>query len=766
LVTASTSCCEQTSFNYTVDTQYAYPISKTRGSATDPLAQVTTSATYDFNTGLVFSGTDANGRQSQTTYFPETLRPQTASLPSGAHTDYAYDDTAMTVTETTYLELHPTHATIADQNVKLLNGRGQVRQEKALGAGGVWDIVDTIYDNMGRISQQTRPYRAGDTLQLSTTVYDALSRVVSVQAPEGSTTQTCYNEPARPNVASSAPGETMRLRDAWGRERWGRTDAQGRLVEVVEPNPSGSGSVLDAGAMLTTYAYNTLGNLITTSQDVQTRSFKYDSLGRLIAQKLAETNATLNDAGAYQASGGAWSDIFTYDDRSNLISRTDARGVKTLHNFNNDPLNRLQSVSWDTNGFGDTANPILSAASVTYQYRTKGSPSELKDITQISSITTVGISTESYGYDSEGRVSSKTLTLTSRPSYPFVTDYIFDTLDRITDVRYPAEYLNGTQPRKVAHHDYDLASRLTGLTVDGAAHASQIIYNASSQTTSMKVGLSGANQISENYAYNSQTGLLDNQTVVRGGATTLLNLSYDYAGANGKRTGQLTRITNNLVTSGSRNRSYSYDTLGRLVQARGGPFAAAIWSQTYTYDRYGNRTSVAATGHTARLEKPEEPKPQSLANLLAFISSGALDRAPLFGHDRSVISDSPSGIGLGLTPETSTSAPLSPQSGPPVFTDDPLTAGMTIKAVHVAELRTAINQARSRASLSAANWGESVSPGGLIKAAHIVELRARLDEARSALGMPAINYTDPTLTAGVTVKAVHIQQLRQGATGH
>ena len=164
LVTASTSCCEQTSFNYTVDTQYAYPLSQTRGSATDPYAQVKTSATYDFNTGLVLSATDANGRTSQSqAYFSDSLRPQTARLPSGAHTDYAYDDAAMTVTQTTYLESHPTHTTIANQNVKLLNGRGQVRREKALGAGGVWDIVDVIYDNMGQVSQQSRPYRSGDT---------------------------------------------------------------------------------------------------------------------------------------------------------------------------------------------------------------------------------------------------------------------------------------------------------------------------------------------------------------------------------------------------------------------------------------------------------------------------------------------------------------------------------------------------------------------------------------------------------------------------
>jgi RHS repeat-associated protein len=763
LVTASTSCCEQTSFNYTMDTQYAYPLSQTRGSATDPYAQVTTSATYDFNTGLVLSATDANGRTSQTSYFAETLRPQTASLPSGAHTDYGYDDSAMTVTEMTYLESHPTHTTIADQNVKLLNGRGQVRQEKALGANGVWDFVDVVYDNMGRVSQQSRPYRTGDTLQWSSSVYDALSRVVSVQAPDGSTSQSFYNEVAKPDVASSAHGETTRVRDAWGRERWGRTDAQGRLVEVVEPNPSGSGSVFDTGALLTTYTYNTLGNLTTTTQDVQTRSFKYDSLGRLIAQKLAETNATLNDAGTYQTSGGTWSDVFSYDDRSNLISRTDARGVKTLYNFNNDPLNRLQSVAWDTSGFGDTLNPILPAATVTYQYRTKSSGSQLLDVTQPTGVTTTGISTESYSYDSEDRISSKTLTLTSRPSYPFVTDYLFDTLDRITDVRYPAEYGNGTQPRKVIHHDYDVASRLSGLTVDGAAHASQIVYNAASQITSLKVGLSGTNQITENYAYNSQTGLLDNQTVVRGGATTLLNLSYDYAGANGKRTGQLTKITNNLDTSSNHNRSYNYDALGRLVQATGGPFAAPLWSQTYTYDRYGNRTSVTASGNTARLQKPVEPKPQLPTDLLAFNSGGTLDPASLFGTDRSDVSDASSGLRLPLkreaTATTKTSATLAPQ-GTPVFTDDPLTAEVTIKAVHITELRDAVNQARALAGLGAASWAESVTSGVTIKAAHIVELRTRLGEARAALGLSAASYTDPNLTAGITVKAAHVQELR------
>jgi RHS repeat-associated protein len=84
--------------------------------------------------------------------------------------------------------------------------------------------------------------------------------------------------------------------------------------------------------------------------------------------------------------------------------------------------------------------------------------------------------------------------------------------------------------------------------------------------------------------------------------------------------------------------------------------------------------------------------------------------------------------------------------------------------LHITELRTAVNQARARAGLAAANWAEAVAAGVLIKAAHIVELRARLDEARAALGLPAASYTEPTLTAGITVKAVHIQELRQRVT--
>jgi len=108
---------------------------------------------------------------------------------------------------------------------------------------------------------------------------------------------------------------------------------------VVEPDPNGNGAVATNG-LKTNYTFDTLGNLTLVTQGSQTRSFKYDALSRLTHQKLAEREATLNDSGVY-TTPGQWSDVFSYDTRSNLVWRVEARGVKTIFNYNNDPLNRL-----------------------------------------------------------------------------------------------------------------------------------------------------------------------------------------------------------------------------------------------------------------------------------------------------------------------------------------------------------------------------------------------------------------------------------------
>src|SRR5260370_10756305 len=50
---------------------------------------------------------------------------------------------------------------------------------------------------------------------------------------------------------------------------------------------------------------------------------------------------------------------------------------------------------------------------------------------------------------------------------------------------------------------------------------------------------------------------------------------------------------------GQRNGAYTYDGLGRLIQATGGDFANPRWTELYGYDQFGNRTSVTANGTAA-----------------------------------------------------------------------------------------------------------------------------------------------------------------------
>ena len=57
----------------------------------------------------------------------------------------------------------------------------------------------------------------------------------------------------------------------------------------------------------------------------------------------------------------------------------------------------------------------------------------------------------------------------------------------------------------------------------------------------------------------------------------------------------ISKIIDNKVTDGSRNREYNYDKLGRLTKVKGG-VNGTLWNQQYAYDRWGNRTGITQTG--------------------------------------------------------------------------------------------------------------------------------------------------------------------------
>ncbi len=104
-----------------------------------------------------------------------------------------------------------------------------------------------------------------------------------------------------------------------------------------------------------------------------------------------------------------------------------------------------------------------------------------------------------------------------------------------------------------------------------------------------------------------------------------------------------------------------------------------------------------------------------------------------------------------------------------IFTDDPLVVGSTaLKAVHITQLRTAVNAARKLANGGVANDFSFTDPtltaqSTQVKRIHIIDLRTALDAARSTLSLTALTYADTTITIGSTViKATHLTDLRNG----
>jgi uncharacterized protein YkwD len=105
-----------------------------------------------------------------------------------------------------------------------------------------------------------------------------------------------------------------------------------------------------------------------------------------------------------------------------------------------------------------------------------------------------------------------------------------------------------------------------------------------------------------------------------------------------------------------------------------------------------------------------------------------------------------------------------PGGGGVSFTDEPLTGGRTrISAVHVTELRNAVNSLRASRGLVPFSFMDPTLVAGVTPARviHIAELRQALAPVFTAAGLAPPAYTDPQLTAGKTIiRAAHIQEVR------
>ena len=247
----------------------------------------TTSANYDYDIEKPVDSYDLNGGHTHYDYNDDLDRLTKVTRPDGAVTSYSYTPT----TVDTYRDQKAVNDQALHTEI-LYDGLGRESEARQYKSASEYISTTRTYDALGQLATTTNPSIPGDGLNFATSYqYDGLGRNTLVQTADGA------------QVISSYAGNAVTVKDPALHARKTVSDALGRISSVTE-DPGGLNYA-------TNYGYDALNDLTSVTQSGQTRSFVYDSLGRL-KTAINPESGTIG---------------YTYDANGNLVAKTDARGV-------------------------------------------------------------------------------------------------------------------------------------------------------------------------------------------------------------------------------------------------------------------------------------------------------------------------------------------------------------------------------------------------------------------------------------------------------
>lgn len=588
--TSNPSSC--TTYNYSSTTASCGNSFAT--SVSEPLS-LSRSTTWNCAGGLPTQVTDENGNTVTSNYTdPDFWRPANVYDQENYETTISY--IGETAVETTLQNFNGGSSSFDSRTTVDGFGRTIFSQRKQGPSATNYDTGEIDYNNVGLASRSTMAYGAAasptssnTTAPGTSTTYDALSRVVTIKDSDGGTVSYTYTDKDVLLAATGAQSFQKQL----------EYDGLGRLTSVCEISSTltGVGTCGQATAKTgywTRYTYDALGHLLTVTQNAQatsnqqTRTFAYDWLGRMISESNPETaNNGTNGTTTYVYDSTTGGSCGT-SSPGNLILTTRPDGSWICYIY--DVLHRLTDV-------GNSSQSTTNACKRFRYDNTQGyfgaRPSGVTVNNPNGRL--VEVATDSCS-TSDSKVTDEWFSYSPRGE---LTDVYENTPDsggvyyHTTAAYWPTgtlETLSGipgvpTINYGAAGAGLDGEGRITQVTAaSGTNPVTSVTYSTSSTTNPLGAltGVTFGSADSDSFSYDPNTGRMTGYTFSVNSQTDVGALIWNTNGT----LNQL-KITDQITgTSDSQTCNYLYDDLQRLSSSNCG----TPWSQTFTYDVFGNIT--------------------------------------------------------------------------------------------------------------------------------------------------------------------------------